>query len=208
MDKNLNSIVNNEAIKQKEKTEKEKQNEKQKIIEHQKTKEEIRLKIDTDEKLFSLKELIDKWVISYETASNIIKWWDIDKDKIDEIFDKIDEIEEVKDIDKYLPKEIRISKTEYKKALEDNLQRVQTLTKLNTALTILAEQITWENIWWINLFSGFLAVLDKNLQKVQENTIDIKDSLEEVDKKQSPEKYNNKSVWQDIMAFFKDLFSK
>jgi len=31
----------------------------------------------------------------------------------------------------------------------------------------------------LNLFSGFLTILDKNLKIVQENTIDIKDNLKE-----------------------------
>ncbi|MEA3387062.1 MAG: hypothetical protein U9Q66_01395 [Patescibacteria group bacterium] len=58
------------------------------------------------------------------------------------MFDKIDEIEDIKDIDKYLPEDLRVSKDEYKQAVENSLKRTITLTKLNTALTLLADQIT------------------------------------------------------------------
>jgi hypothetical protein len=35
----------------------------------------------------------------------------------------------------------------------------------------------------LNLFSGFLTILDKNLKIVQENTIDIKENLKKIDEK-------------------------
>jgi len=61
---------------------------------------------------------------------------------ISDLFDKIDELEEIKDIDKYLPPELRLSKDDYKKALHDDIFRIQTITKLNSALTLLAQQIS------------------------------------------------------------------
>jgi len=103
--------------------------------------------------------------------------------EIEEIFTKIDEIEEIKDIDKYLPKENRISKEEYTKAIYDDIFRIQTLIKIKTALAILSTQINPENWFWINIFKWFLLVLDKNLIKIQENHIDIKNSLESIDLK-------------------------
>jgi len=50
-------------------------------------------------------------------------------------------LENIKDIDKYLPPELRISHDDYIKALHDDIFRVQMLTKLDSALTLLAEQI-------------------------------------------------------------------
>jgi archaellum biogenesis protein FlaJ (TadC family) len=44
-------------------------------------------------------------------------------------------------IDEYLPKEYRITKEEYKKALSDNIFRTQILTKIDVALTIIYNQI-------------------------------------------------------------------
>jgi hypothetical protein len=43
--------------------------------------------------------------------------------------------------------------------------------------------------------------LDKNLINIQESYIDVKDSLEKIDKK------DNKSFWEKIIEFFKNLFN-
>jgi len=120
-------------------------------------------------------------VITKETAEKIIDKEDIGDDTVKEIFEKIDKMEDIKDIDNYLPQELRISKKDYSRALIDDIFRVQIITKLDSALALLANKITPDSSTGLNLFSGYLTVLDKNLVIVQENTIDIKDSLEEVD---------------------------
>jgi hypothetical protein len=66
---------------------------------------------------------------------------DIDENIIKEIFDKIDELDEVKDINKYIPEELRISKEDYSKALTDDIFRVQIITKLDSSLTLIANKI-------------------------------------------------------------------
>jgi hypothetical protein len=50
-------------------------------------------------------------------------------------------MEEIKDIDQYIPDELRISKEDYSKALTDDIFRVQTITKLDSALTLIANKI-------------------------------------------------------------------
>ena len=176
-----------------------------KIIDQHKTKEYIKTEIDTEEKLHSLHELVDKWVLSQEHVDKIIAWEDFDEDIIKDIFDKIDEVEELKDIDKYLPASLRITKEDYHTALHDDIFRVQTITKLETALTLLSQQINPDTAWWINLFSGFLMMLDKNLVKVQEHTIDIKDNLVEVEEKKYPK--TKMSLEEKIIAFIKEILT-
>jgi hypothetical protein len=100
------------------------------------------------------------------------------KKVIEQIFEKIDEIENLKDVDKYLPEELRLTKQEYMQAYEDEDARISTLKKLDMSLTHLVEQIRPDSAIGLNLFAGFLYFLDKNLIMVQENTIDIKESLE------------------------------
>lgn len=151
--------------------------------------------------------LVEKWVISKDTAKNIVEGKEIDEETIKEIFDKIDEIEDIKDIDSIIPKELRISKEDYTKAITDDIFRVQTLTKIESSLTLLANKLTWNNISSVNLFSGFLTILDKNLVKVQENTIDIKDCLKEIDIKKFWVKKCSKTLWQKIIDFIKEVFN-
>ncbi len=50
-------------------------------------------------------------------------------------------MEEIKNIDNYIPKELRITREDYSKALSDDIFRVQTITKLDSALTIIANKI-------------------------------------------------------------------
>ncbi|MBT3726845.1 hypothetical protein HOG21_03975 [bacterium] len=115
-------------------------------------------------------------------------------------------MDEIKDIDNYLPVELRISKDDYSKSLTDDIFRVQTITKLNSALTLIAQKINPDTAMGLNLFSGFLTVLDKNLILVQENTIDVKYSLEEVHEKKFPKKEDTRNLWEKIIDFLKEAF--
>jgi len=177
-----------------------------KQAEFKKTKEKIAVEIEVEDDIFHLKELIEKWIITHETAKKIVDWEHIDDDSVKEIFEKIDELEDVKDIDKYIPKELRVTHDEYSRALHDDIFRAQTITKLDSALTLIARQINPDSAMWLNLFSGFLTVLDKNLIKVQENTIDVKDSLKEIDEKKTPTK-DSRNIWAKIKDFLKEIFS-
>jgi hypothetical protein len=58
---------------------------------------------------------------------------------------------------------------------------------------------------WLNLFSGFLTILDKNLIIVQENTIDIKNNLKKIDEKKFWKKEDNRSLLEKIIDFFKEI---
>jgi len=149
--------------------------------------------------------LVEKWVISKETAGNILDWKDIWEEAIKEIFEKIDQMDEIKDIDQYIPDELRISKEDYSKALTDDIFRVQTITKLDSSLTLLANKINPDSAMGLNLFSGFLTVLDKNLIIVQENTIDVKDSLKEVDELKFWKKEDNRSLFQKFLDSIKEI---
>lgn len=199
-------ILNESDKKKKKLSEKKIAEANKKIIEHKKVKEKISINIESDEKLASFKELIWKWIISKETAKKIANWESIDDKIIKEIFEKIDQIEEAKNIDKYLPKDLRITKDEYIKALNDDIFRVQIITKLDTALTILANHISSDSSLWINLFSWFLTMLDKNLILIHDNTIDIKDNLKDINEKKFPKKEDNRSLWKKFIDFLKELF--
>lgn len=200
-----NNIFNEAEKKKLELTEEELANERKKQIEFQKTKEKINVEIEVEDEIFHLKELVEKWVITKETAQKVVEWKDISEDEIKEIFEKIDEIEETKDVDKYLPDNLRISKEDYLNAVNNDIYRVQVITKLDSSLALLSNQINPDSAMWLNLFSWFLAVLDKNLVKIQENTIDVKDSLKSIDKKKWLYK-DNRTMWQKILDFLKEIF--
>ncbi len=191
--------------KKKEISDKEKTFTQKKNIDLAKNKEKAEKHEKSEKDLFELKNLLDnnnnidsntKDIIEKVINSDIIT-----EEEIKEIFEKIDEIEDNDEVSKYLPKDFRITKEEYKKSIIDDIVRVQTLTKLNTALTILSNHINPDSSMWMNLFSGFMAVLDKNLITIQENNIDIKDSLEKVENTKNPKK--NKTFWEKIKKFFK-----
>ncbi len=203
------SIENKNIFKEKEKnrelSEEELALENKKQIEFKKTKEKISLEVEVEQELFHFKELIEKWIITNEVAKKIVKWEKISEEEIKEIFEKIDEIEEIKDIDNYLPPELRISKDDYIKAVNDDIFRVSIITRIESSLAILSNQIIPDSVTWMNVFSWFLAVLDKNLVKIQENTIDVKDSLKQIDEKKWLLK-NEKTMWLKILDFLKEIF--
>jgi len=196
-----------EEKKKKEKSEKQKKAEMQKIIEQEKKKKEAREKNDKSkdkEILNKLENMLEEWNLSDDDLSkikDIVKNVDISDDEIEEILEKIDEIEQTEDIDKYLPQEFRVSSEDYKQSITDDIKRLQTLTKLNTGLTILSEQINPDSSMWMNLFSGYMVLLDKKLITIQENNIDVKNSLQKVENKKFPPK--KLTFWESIIDFFK-----
>ncbi|MDD3793551.1 MAG: hypothetical protein PHI37_01970 [Candidatus Gracilibacteria bacterium] len=174
-------------------------------IEFKKQKERISVEIESEHNLLYLKEMINNGFVSQETAKKIIDGIQISTEEVKDIFNKINQIEEVKDIDNYLPREYRITQEQYFKAISDDIFRVQVLTKLDFALTLLSKQIVPDTAIGLNIFSGFLGVLDKNLILIQENTIDIKNGLKKVDKQKLPKQDIKLSFWQKIIKFIKEL---
>lgn len=186
-----------------------KKEEEKKVLEWEKMKGEIREHIKTEEALSKLHELLDNHELDFsESEMKIMKKAtedaDLSHEDIEEILEKIDEIESTQDVDKYLPKENRITKDEYKKALHDEVFRVQMITKIDLALAILANQVNPSSWIWINLFSGYLALLDKKLIKIQENHIDIKDNLKKLDSDINEKKL---SWWQRFLKFIQEIFN-
>ncbi len=197
-----------EEKKKKEKSEKQKKDEMQKIIEQEKKKKEVREKKENSEVLHKLEEMLEDWELSQDEIKELrelVDKVDISEDEIEEILEKIEEIEQTENIDKYLPKDFRITAEEYKQSLVNNVKRLQTLTKLNTALTILWNQANPDSVLWINLFSGYLNILDKKLIKIQENNIDVKNSLESIEnRKNAPKKI---SLFEKIKKFLLEIFN-
>lgn len=195
---------NEKEKKKKELEEKEQEEFQKKQIEHQKMKEYIQTETETEENLHKLHDLVDEWLLTKEQAEHIAEWEQLSQEDVQEIFDKIDEMEDLKDVDKYLPAELRITKEDYSKAMTDDIFRVQTLTKLDTALTVIGQQVVPDASSWVNLFSWFLTILDKNLVILQENTIDVKDNLTEIHEKKFPKQ--QLSLWTQFLNFIKELF--
>lgn len=202
-----NNWFQNEWIKNKLLNEESLKNENNKQLDFKKQKEKIQVEIEIENDLEYLKDLIYNWIVSNETAKKILSWEEISNDEIKEMFKKINQIEEIKDVDKYLPKEYRITQEQYLKAISDDIFRIKILTKLDYALTILVKQIIPDSSSWLNLFSGFIWILDKNLVLIQENTIDIKTWLKRIDEKKFSEKTDNRNLWKKIIDFIKKTFN-
>lgn len=203
-----NSILNSEGENQtRELTQEEKELEEKKSLEFKLQKEKISIEIEAEQEIFQLKEMVDSWFISWDIANKILAWEEITNEEIKEIFDRIDEIEDIKNIDDYLPRNLRITRDEYLKAIKDKVFREKTLVKLNTSLVLLSNKINPDSTLWLNLFSWFITVLDKNLIKVQENTIDIKNGLKKIDDEKSKNNIDNRSFLQKIIDFIKEIFN-
>ncbi len=121
----------------KEKSEKEKKKELVKNLEFFYEKKKLLEKIDKDKKLTYLKSLVERGLINLDTAEHIVQGDTLDNEEIKEIFSKIDEIDEIQDIDTILPKQLRITKQEYMKAIDDPIFRQEIVKKLDTSLVYL-----------------------------------------------------------------------
>lgn len=188
-------------------SEEEKIEEFRKQLDFKATKEKISIEIETEDKIFHLKELIEYWFISKETVKKVISWEEITNNEIKDIFEKIEELENNENIWKYLPIKLLITKKQYTRSLNDEIYRKNSILKLNKSLSILSKQFSTNSYLWVDVFSWFLYILDKNLITIQEHTIDIKDSLEAIDKKVI-KKYDKKlSLFERIIKFLKKLFT-
>jgi hypothetical protein len=165
--------------KQREISEIDKKHEIARTLEYQKDKEKLIARIEKDKNLSFLKSLIERGLIETSTVQNVIDDATLDEKALAEIFSKLDEIEATHQVDMIFPKTYRISKEEYIQALKDPTSRTQILTKLETSLVFIYDSLHPNATMGIlDFFSGFMHILDKNLIKIQEHTIDIKRSLE------------------------------
>lgn len=167
------------------------------IIRMQKKKEVISAEESISDDLWNLRDLLEKHVIDDVLIKKVIQEAELNHKDIEEIFEKIDEIEAIDSIDDYLPKDMRVSKEEYTAATHDDTELSRVEDKIHTALTHLSQSSAPQTGWSINLFTWFMTMLDKNLITIQEHHIDMKDSLNPWNKK-------TKSLWQTI----KDWFTK
>lgn len=187
----------------KEKSDKNYFESRQKQVEFCQLKEKISNRNNRESELFDLKNALSKCLVDADLVVKLDSNDLLDSSNLDEIFDKIDEIDSIDNIDNYLPKYLRITKEEYNLAVNDSIQRLKTLTKLNTSLILLSDQISGDAFSNVSIFSWYLFLLDKNLTILQENTIDIRDNLQEIEDKKNPKK--KLSFWQQIINFIKNL---
>lgn len=61
--------------------------------------------------------------------------------------------------------------------MRDPDARKDALVKIDAALSYIYASVNPNPLSMLNFFGGFMAALDRNLVRVQENTIDIKRSL-------------------------------
>ena len=179
--------------------------ERENLLYHQKKKEKIQKHMEAATQLFELQELLQANVFDNESskiAKKVLNEGMIDSEELRDIFDKIDAIDEKKDIDTYIPKNLRITKEEYSVAISDKKVRKDLIVKLNTILIILKNHMQPKSQSGLNLFFGFLAILDKNLVNLQEYHIDIKQSLQKCDKNEAA-----LSWWQRFIHLLKEIFS-
>jgi hypothetical protein len=103
--------------KKKEKVEQEERLELAKQLLFKNEKDKLLEKIEKDKKLIFLKSIIKIGLLKPYLIEKVLEGDDLTKMEIKEIFDKIDEIENITNIDEILPKELRITKYEYLEAL-------------------------------------------------------------------------------------------
>lgn len=163
----------------KEKLEEDKIKEKEEKANRLKSFESDMESVDAQFDLGKLKVLVEQWILTKTVFESIKNWGILDDEEIREIFEKIDCIENIKDIDNMLPKLLRISKEEYIAARNDENSRQSALQKIDNALTHLYHYSHPWSWFGFDLFSSLYMMFDKNLRVVQENTIDIKYSLED-----------------------------
>lgn len=162
------------------------------ILKIKKKKEVMREEEGASDDLQQLKDLLQQHIIDDALVEKVLDQSELDHEELENIFDQIDTIEEIDNIDDYLPRDMRVTKEEYTAATHDDEILAIVEIKIHTALSQLASIAAPQTGWSMNLFSWFLTMLDKNLITIQEHHIDMQDSLHNSNRKQSP------SIWKII----------
>jgi hypothetical protein len=163
----------------KEKSEQEGKKELLHFLQFRRWKELLRMHIYAKEKLDFLKAAIkDKKITVSDVRAIVENTEELPDSEIAKIFSCIDEIENIVDIDTFLPQDFRVSKSEYQQALSDPEKRSQTVAKLTHTLAYIATSIAPNSGTPSSIFISLFARLDKNLILIQEHTIDIRRSLQ------------------------------
>jgi len=102
------------------KDETEQKKEQEAIIKAQKIKEVNREEEEISSDLGKLRDLLELHIIDDELVEKVIEQAELDHEEIEKIFDQIDAIEEIDNIDDYLPKNMRITKEEYAAATHND----------------------------------------------------------------------------------------
>jgi hypothetical protein len=158
-------------------TEKERKKEVAKKLAFSKEKKTILERMSNKKELEFLKSLVERGLITVDSAAAITAAESISPEEVAEIFAKIDEIENVPHIESILPERLRLTKDEYAQAIETPEARTNALSKLDQALQYLYDSHHADGFSPMSFFFSTFLMLSKNLVKVQEATIDIKRSF-------------------------------
>jgi len=130
-----------ERKKHQKKSEEELKREQELILKMEKTKEIIREEENISNDLQTLKDLLEKHIIDDTLVEKVLSKTEINHEDIQEIFEKIDAIEDIDGIDEYLSKDMRVTKDEYLKATQDEEEYSKVTIKIHNALSVLAQHI-------------------------------------------------------------------
>lgn len=175
------SPIRSTEAREREKSEQEQKQEIQRQLEFLREKKSLTERREKDKKLAYLKSLIERGLVSLPTAEHIVQGEELETHELQAIFDKIDEIEEVTDIDDILPKILRVTKDEYISAIQDGSVRSDILARLDQSLDYLYNSThSHASAGVVQFLSSILHSFDvKNhrVNQVQGNIIDIKRDL-------------------------------
>ncbi|MDR0370134.1 MAG: hypothetical protein LBH96_06710 [Candidatus Peribacteria bacterium] len=165
--------------------EEEKKRKKQKQINQEKYEQtviESKVKIEIQELKYLVEAgAVDKKLFDKITEDNHISSEEfnevLDKIDIQKLFEKLEELEHSKDTKDLIPKELRVKKSEYLKAFQDEDTKKNVLQKFDASLDIIYNTVNGGQTMHGNMFSTYVYLLSEKLIPIQENIIDLKQPL-------------------------------
>lgn len=136
----------------------------------------------TEKALALLRSVFLRWTVHPEMLRMPPDAISLDTRKVQEVLQRIAEIEDMDDIDYLYPKEFRISGDEYIRALSDEEIRVQLIARMDRWLLYIYEnlQLGWVGNHGLITLTGGAVFLHQDLVSIQEHTIDIKKNLKNI----------------------------
>jgi hypothetical protein len=161
----------------KKKTEEERKESIRQTMNFARDKKELAEKMDAKRKFHLLRSMVERHLLSPSDFSNQTILETDQEDVVKEILRKIEEIEEITQVDEVLPKELRITAEEYVMSQDSEESRTRALEKVDAALKHLYIHFSPEWSLSFMFFQTILLSLQKKAKIVQEHTVDIRNEL-------------------------------
>lgn len=169
-------FADNQEKERREKTELERKSEIARKISFEKEKAQAAAEREKSRKLQMLKSGVERGNIRPQDAKETAKAAGLDLPGVAETLEAIDLVENLPNVDSFLPRDLRLTREEYLQAVRSQDARTAALRKVDAALSHLQGE-QWGGPFSLRALLGIFTAMGRSLTAAQEAQVDVKRDL-------------------------------